>query len=279
MGNWIYLVVIIVSGIIGYFTNLLAIKMLFHPYKEHRLFKIKIPFTPGIIPKNRHRIAVSLGEMMGENILKEEAIIEELNRSIESSNYLEGLLENKTIKELLGSQNDTTIHTISNKVSEVFVKKFLENNYAEILVEKILDAVKPKLGFFASMVGAFSKGLEDQLNDFVRQNAKEKISEMVEDELLKLTESNLNDLLNNLSIKGDTLINSVLVKASDKVLTNLISKIDFQKIIVEQIDNLEIKEFEQLILHVMKKELRAITYLGGFLGAILGAINIIFMML
>ena len=44
---------IIVGAIIGYFTNWLAIKMLFRPHYEKKIFGIKIPFTPGLIPKEK----------------------------------------------------------------------------------------------------------------------------------------------------------------------------------------------------------------------------------
>ena len=53
-----YIIPILVGGFIGWFTNYLAIKMLFRPYKEIRVFGIKLPFTPGLIPKEKERIAM-----------------------------------------------------------------------------------------------------------------------------------------------------------------------------------------------------------------------------
>ena len=51
---WItYLVTPIVGGIIGYVTNDIAIKMLFRPHEAKYIFGHKIPFTPGIIPKEK----------------------------------------------------------------------------------------------------------------------------------------------------------------------------------------------------------------------------------
>ncbi|RUM60942.1 MAG: DUF445 domain-containing protein, partial [Persephonella sp.] len=45
---------VLIGGFIGYITNYLAIKMLFKPYKKIYLFnKIPLPFTPGVIPKER----------------------------------------------------------------------------------------------------------------------------------------------------------------------------------------------------------------------------------
>ncbi|MBR1391791.1 MAG: DUF445 family protein [Lachnospiraceae bacterium] len=48
---------ILIGAVIGYCTNYLAIKMLFHPHREIRIGTWRLPFTPGIIPKNQKRIA------------------------------------------------------------------------------------------------------------------------------------------------------------------------------------------------------------------------------
>ena len=43
----------LVGGVIGYITNNLAIKMLFRPRKAIYIGKWHIPFTPGLIPKQK----------------------------------------------------------------------------------------------------------------------------------------------------------------------------------------------------------------------------------
>ncbi len=62
------------GAIIGYFTNWLAIKMLFRPYREIRLAGIKLPFTPGILPRERARLAQSLGDTVAKELLTPEVI-------------------------------------------------------------------------------------------------------------------------------------------------------------------------------------------------------------
>jgi uncharacterized membrane protein YheB (UPF0754 family) len=75
-GRSIYTLVSIplVSALVGYFTNWVAIRMLFRPYKEKRIFGIRIPFTPGLIPRKRADLAESIGLAVGEHLLTEEAI-------------------------------------------------------------------------------------------------------------------------------------------------------------------------------------------------------------
>lgn len=70
---WIYLAPPIAGGIIGYFTNDIAIKMLFRPYRAYYLFGRKIPFTPGLIPANQERLAKRISDtIMGSLLTPEE---------------------------------------------------------------------------------------------------------------------------------------------------------------------------------------------------------------
>ena len=63
----------IVGGVIGYFTNDLAIKMLFRPYRPYYLFKRRLPLTPGLIPSNQGRLAQRIADtIMGSLLTPEE---------------------------------------------------------------------------------------------------------------------------------------------------------------------------------------------------------------
>ena len=54
-----YVIAPLLGGVIGYITNDIAIRMLFRPHKAKYVMGVHIPFTPGIIPKEKGRIAVS----------------------------------------------------------------------------------------------------------------------------------------------------------------------------------------------------------------------------
>ena len=64
----------IIGAVIGYFTNMIAVKMLFYPQKEIRLFGRRLPFTPGVIPKGRARLAASVGTVIEKHLLTMEDI-------------------------------------------------------------------------------------------------------------------------------------------------------------------------------------------------------------
>jgi len=61
--------VITVAGLVGYFTNFLAIKMLFQPKQGQVLG------WQGLVPKNKDQIAKSLAESVQEQLLSPEIIL------------------------------------------------------------------------------------------------------------------------------------------------------------------------------------------------------------
>lgn len=66
---WPYFVPPIAGGIIGYFTNDIAIKMLFRPYRPYYVFGRKLPFTPGLIPANQERLAKRVADTIMGSLL------------------------------------------------------------------------------------------------------------------------------------------------------------------------------------------------------------------
>jgi len=73
MAVWTYVVPPLAGLVIGYFTNDIAIKMLFRPYRPYRVFGWRIPFTPGLIPQNQPRLAKQIAKtIMGSLLTPEE---------------------------------------------------------------------------------------------------------------------------------------------------------------------------------------------------------------
>ena len=67
--EWLsFLIFPLVGAMIGAVTNQIAIKMLFRPYKEIRVGKWRLPFTPGVIPSQRHTIAQNIAHTFESNL-------------------------------------------------------------------------------------------------------------------------------------------------------------------------------------------------------------------
>ena len=64
----------VVGGAIGLFTNALAIRMMFRPHKAKYLFGHQLPFTPGIIPAEKDRLAVSIGQTISKELMNKEVM-------------------------------------------------------------------------------------------------------------------------------------------------------------------------------------------------------------
>lgn len=75
MFNWGQLVIsALVGAVIGYITNWIAIKMLFRPLTAKYILGIRVPLTPGVIPKEKARLAQSVGEAVSGHLLTGEYI-------------------------------------------------------------------------------------------------------------------------------------------------------------------------------------------------------------
>jgi len=66
---WLYVSPPILGGVIGYFTNDIAIKMLFRPYRAIYISGRRIPFTPGLIPRNQERLAKNISDTIMGSLL------------------------------------------------------------------------------------------------------------------------------------------------------------------------------------------------------------------
>ena len=79
----------LLGAFIGYMTNYVAIKMLFRPLHPWKIFGLRVPMTPGVIPAKRHQLAENIGEMVGEHLLTSS----DVSRAIAGSRFQEDLQE------------------------------------------------------------------------------------------------------------------------------------------------------------------------------------------
>ena len=70
----------LLGALIGYVTNYIAIRMLFRPLRPWRLFGLRLPMTPGIIPAKRGELAQRMGEMVGHHLLTAEDVVRTLEQ-------------------------------------------------------------------------------------------------------------------------------------------------------------------------------------------------------
>jgi uncharacterized membrane protein YheB (UPF0754 family) len=66
----------LISAFIGWFTNWIAIKMLFHPREEKRILGVKFQ---GIFPKRQQQFAEKLGQLVSKELISFKDISSKLN--------------------------------------------------------------------------------------------------------------------------------------------------------------------------------------------------------
>lgn len=151
---------IIIGAIIGYFTNWLAIKMLFRPYYEKKVLGIRLPFTPGLIPKESKRIAKTIGESISNHLITPQA----LTRALESDRIDENIRSyivysirkikdtNNTVKEFFEVFGQDSFQKLSlfiearlsafiiSKIKAQDVREGLEESLSFLLIEITRDS-------------------------------------------------------------------------------------------------------------------------------------------
>jgi len=154
-----YFLAPLVGGVIGYITNDIAIRMLFRPHTAKYLFGIKIPFTPGIIPKEKGRIAEAIGGTISHNLMNQEVLeryllSDEMTQKVRNSvedflnaqkknqesvaEFLRHYLSEEELQSIIASVNSSLTNQVHSKLTDSEVGK----NVAHVVVEHVVDKMK-----------------------------------------------------------------------------------------------------------------------------------------
>ncbi len=189
------------GGIIGYSTNWIAIKMLFKPLREVRIFNIRVPFTPGVVPRQRHALGTSIGETIENHILTKES----LSDTVHSEQFQRKL--SYFLKTTVSSLNKNGL-TISQQLKKNNVQKrqlvnFLSTttlNNRTIFVKVLRDfcdlfVKKARSTPLKTLVSNNSFQLAEDFDIFIQEN----ISAYIEEINYKYSEQDLKirDVLNS----------------------------------------------------------------------------------
>ncbi len=176
MNYWLF-VIPLISAFIGWFTNWIAIKMLFHPKEPKRFLGITIH---GIFPKQQKQFAQKLGKLVSNELLSFSDIEEKITKKEnidkllpQVEEHIDHFLRTKltTIFPMLSMFiGDKTINQLkeafTNELQILFpsiMKNYMNNLQAELDLEKI---VTEKVALFSS------DKLEDILNSIMKKEFK-----------------------------------------------------------------------------------------------------------
>lgn len=289
--------------LIGGLTNWVAIKLMFRPHQPKYLFGMQLPFTPGLIPKERGRIAEAVGSSISENLMNKEVLeknllSEEMLTKIggEYDTFISRQKVNgETLREFLGhfisSQDLAKIQSdagseLAAQIHGRLADSNLGNMLARAAVEHAISKMENSLLGFAFNAEQFLILLQEpaehllskHINQIISNNSEEIVSNLIGQESDKLLDTSVCDLLRGHDEQLNQL-RAILLSVYRQVISihlpKILSTIDISHIIRDRINELDIEEGERIILEVMDKELRAIVWLGALLGCIIGTINIL----
>lgn len=309
-----YIIAPLLGGIIGYITNDIAIRMLFRPHKAKYLFGIKIPFTPGIIPKEKGRIASAIGGAISENLMSKDVLeknllsdemITKIRLSMDS--FFETQKNNQeTVREFLAhyltaNDIDRLISGLKESLTDQVSTKLGESNWGEQISEVVMEHVSSKLRIdgldldipqmLKSLIGSSVWGqvanliekpakhyLAKNINQMLSANGPEIIGRLVDNGIDDISKLSMQKLLQGKELQVAQVTNTCIGLYKTIIsehLPRILEAINIPVIIESRINEMDMNETEKLIFQVMDKELKAIVWLGALLGLLMGSVNII----
>ena len=235
-----YIIAPLLGGVIGYITNDIAIRMLFRPHKAKYLFGIHIPFTPGIIPKEKGRIAEAIGGVISENLMNKEvlekyllsedmvgkvrAAIEEfittLQKNTETvSQFLEHYLSKEEIESVASD--------INQNITKQTYEKLADSSVGEKVAHIAIDHVAQKLTIdgaqeLLSGIGGALGGIGGMAAGLFGGNIVAKFLGMLREPAEHFLAKNINTMLRD---NGEEIVSNMIGGEVDNFLNKPVNKL------------------------------------------------------
>lgn len=265
---------LLLAALIGYITNYIAVKMLFRPYRAVKIGKKTLPFTPGVIPKNKSRIARACGAAVEGSLFSQEDIREAMADSITSLDIGSVRISDIVSEELSERLAGTLAGRLTGEIKKADIKGIIVSKGGAILEEKVKDTM---LAMFVNrdMIASFAEPIEQKALQYLDGEGGEYLKRKIKEEIETVRNRSIRQVAAELDLDTDTLAGRVFEEFIDKKLGEVISKINIAAVVEDKINQMDVREFETLVLSVMKKELQAVVNLGALIGFVIGLINLL----
>ena len=294
-----FIVAPLVGGVIGYITNDLAIRMLFRPRKAVFIGRFHVPFTPGLIPAQQGRIAQSIGGVISGQLLNEET----LRRTLLSEGTIQALRKKARTALRILSRDERRVSDLFrapairervNMSAEEFQQKLTDTLCDAIIDAKlgyaVVDSVVGNRMDFLTQNKLFTRLIDENAQDAIRDRLADKVNALIAEKApdaaaaivdrfrAQLMDARLCDLYEKYRDKEDALIDA-LTELYTAILGNnlgkLLQAINIEQIVMDKINAFDAAQLEAMIFGIMKRELKAIVYLGALLGFLMGFFNLL----
>ena len=235
-----YIIAPLLGGVIGYITNDIAIRMLFRPHTAKYIFGIHIPFTPGIIPKEKGRIAEAVGGVISENLMNKE-VLEKYLLSEDMVGKVRSAVEefiatqqrkNETVVQFLGhylskEEIDTIAQNINQSITKQTYEKLADSSVGKKVAHIAVDHVAQKLTIdgaqeLLSGIGGALGGLGGMAAGLFGGNIVARFLGMLREPAEHFLAKNINTMLRD---NGEEIVSNMIAGEVDNFLNKPVSKL------------------------------------------------------
>lgn len=283
----------LIGAAIGYFTNYIAVKMLFHPRHEIKLFGHTLPFTPGAIPKEKHRIARAAGSIISNHLITTQDLEERLFKpNIENqiiayimngckkniqADLMVFMQQEDKYEKAVSLMKQRLMDELIQSVNHLDIEHIISVECAKVVDEKAGNSMVVRL-MGNGLIAALSGSLAEEASRFINEDGKEMIASIFDEKWTKLEQESLLEVANESGIEQKSIeeqIRNVYHELVYKAVPAALTTLDIAGVVEEKINAMNNKELEDLVLEAMAKELKTIVNLGALIGLVLGMLNII----
>ena len=230
----LYIIPPLVGGVIGYVTNDIAIRMLFRPHTAKHIMGWRVPFTPGIIPKEKGRIAETVGTAISDNLMSQEVLekyllsdnmVGRVRASIEDfiakekangetvCQFLEHYLSHGEVLTLADNAKEGLTRQMHDKISDPELGRQVAKAAMTYISEKITSNGGEDI---LSEIGGLVGGLGMAAKLFFTGSVISKFLELLREPVERFLAKNVNEILHK---NGDTIISNLVESETDKFLS------------------------------------------------------------
>jgi len=229
---WVQIVLLVLFATFhGYAGAWLAVRMLFRPRHPFKVLGITL-FPQGMIPRHRDRLANAIGKAVGEELVSQDTIMEQLTGNDFLRNKIQTVVDSYT-DELLSQEYPSLIEALPknvrepvldaitglqmriaehvrevlrNEQSQAAIREFVTKRLDDILGQRASDIINEETflkvtGFLEERIRATlgSKAFEEKVSDFISRRlddlvlAETPIGKMFTDEAISLLKEKAND--------------------------------------------------------------------------------------
>ena len=251
------LLTVSVSGLIGFFTNWLAITMLFHPRRRRPIL------GQGVIPAQRDRVILRLAKAVSDQLINEQTIKEQIESSGVVPRY-RAIVLSVTHNVLTDPEFRTEIKAVAGEYVEgILGSELVRGKIVDLTLQKLEEFSQSGIGGLA--LKAYRLFQEDKLRRLV-ENAVQDLPRSV-DVMLDQIDELLDDLPERLAERS-----ADMEEWATKAILGFVRSLDIYAMIVDNMQRYDEYQLEALIKNSSNDQLNYIKYLGGAIGTVGGLV-------